>query len=189
MKLEFLKSATQPHEFPNQKRKEVALVGRSNAGKSSLVNALANQKRLAYVSHVPGKTQLLNFFDVGRYYRLVDMPGYGYAKLSKNQVKSWQLIVEGYISQRPNLVGLILIMDIRRDWQQEEQMIAEWARFHQKSLVVVLNKMDKLSPTQQMKRVSEIEKSIPDTSIFRISALRKQGMTDVEEYIFQSWIK
>ena len=123
MKAKFLKSAVNQEDYPPSDRPEVALVGRSNAGKSSLLNALAGSK-IAKVSQEPGKTRLLNFFDYGKQYRFVDMPGYGYASRSGSEILSWQEMITKYSDVRENLHGVVLIMDSARDWQEEESNLS-----------------------------------------------------------------
>src|SRR4051812_11511852 len=129
-KLQFLKSATKLSEFPRDERPEIAMVGRSNAGKSSVINTLAGG-RLAKVSSTPGKTRLLNFFEHKEGYRVVDMPGYGFAVRSGDEVFSWRKMIESYLLERENLMGLMLIMDIRREWTDDEQMLMDLAASQQ----------------------------------------------------------
>lgn len=108
-------------DFPESKMKEIAMAGRSNAGKSSLINIWANTK-IAKVSQSPGKTRLLNFFNMNNSYIIVDMPGYGYASRGGDEVTAWRKMVENYLKQRPQLAGLVLVMDIARDWEDDEEI-------------------------------------------------------------------
>ena len=152
-KINFIKSASNSTSYPPLLLPEIALIGRSNSGKSSLLNALSNQK-IAKVSATPGKTQLLNFFELDKKYYLVDMPGYGYAKRSRKEVFAWKNMIEVYLSRRESLVGLILIMDIRRKWAIEESQLLDWLdkeRLSRKNIVIVLNKSDKLNNNLQKK--------------------------------------
>lgn len=178
----FIKSAVHPNEFPIDGKAEVALVGRSNAGKSSFLNAWAG-RIIAKVSSQPGKTCLLNFFEVEGRYRVVDMPGYGYAVRSRDEIVSWQQMIENYLLQRENLKGLILIMDIRRDWQEEEEMLAHFVRERDLPLVVVLNKADKMSRSNAVKRAHLIRQST-EAEVFFVSSLKKTNLQEVRDCIF-----
>ncbi|MCC7403675.1 MAG: ribosome biogenesis GTP-binding protein YsxC [Bdellovibrionales bacterium] len=188
MKITFLQSAKEAVHFPTPNRPEVALAGRSNAGKSSFLNALANQK-VARVSAEPGKTRLLNFFEAGESYRLVDMPGYGYASRSGGEIVSWQTMVESYLMKRECLVGLVLIMDIRRPWADEEQMILEFCASRELPCLVVLNKADKLGRGERSKQQKAIAQVVGPENVFCASALKKQGIEEIEEAVYDRWIK
>lgn len=187
-RLVFLKSAVKPEHYPNADRPEIALIGRSNAGKSSFINAIGNRK-LAKVSGQPGKTRLLNFFDWGENYRLVDMPGYGYSARSGNEQRSWQQMIENYLSLRGNLVGLILIMDIRRSWSKDEEGLKLWLQKINQPVVVILNKADKLSRNQKIKKMNEIKKASGVEAIFAVSCLKKDNIQEVEEFLFKNWVE
>lgn len=169
-------------------RPEVAIAGRSNAGKSSFINALT-QSKIAKVSQTPGKTRLLSFFDVGANYRLVDMPGYGFASRSGDEMRSWQTMIEDYLSLRGNLVGLVLIMDINRDWDRDEAMLVHFMYSVAKPVLVVLTKADKLSRSEIEKRKKQIQKSSGINNIFTVSSLKGEGIEETEEFIFQNWVK
>ncbi len=127
----FLKSAVRLDQCPQEDRPEVAFLGRSNSGKSSLINALTGRKTLAKVSSTPGKTRILNFFDFGPHYRLVEMPGYGFASRGGDEQRSWQRMIEDYLGGRQSLVGLVLIMDIRREMTEDEEMLMRYAQDHE----------------------------------------------------------
>ena len=139
-------------DFPETKFKEVAMAGRSNAGKSSLINIWANEK-VAKVSQSPGKTRLLNFFNMGNSYIIVDMPGYGYASRGGEELKTWKKMIEGYLSQRPQLAGLVLVMDMARDWETDEETLAQYMMKNDLPVIVGLTKSDKFSK-------ADIKKSI-----------------------------
>jgi GTP-binding protein len=185
--MKFIKSAVHPPDFPPEDRWEVAISGRSNSGKSTFINALAGQK-IAKVSQVAGKTRLLNFFDVGEFYRLVDMPGYGYASRSGSEISDWGKMIEIYLSDRPNLAGALLIMDIRRDWTPEEQSFLNFFSALQKPVLVMLNKIDQLKKSDIPKR-HKILTSQSGQQCFVISAERKIGVKEVEDFFFHHWIK
>ncbi len=190
IKMTFIKSAMNPQDFPLADLPEVALVGRSNAGKSSFLNALAQQK-IAKVSGVPGKTRTLNFFTAGDHYRFVDMPGYGFAGRNKQEQKSWQKVIEGYLLHRECLVGLLLIMDMRRKWTADEQLIADLAIQLNLPLFLILNKQDKLNRQEQNRQLASLENESKKSvkKIFLVSCLKKMGMKEVEEELFATWVK
>ncbi len=154
--VEFIKSAVKPSQYPEYDFPEVAFAGRSNVGKSSLINALIQRKDMVKTSSKPGCTQLVNFFLINQALSFVDLPGYGYAKVSKKIRAQWQPMVERYLSERKNLLGLILLIDIRRDPKKEEFDLMHWLRSHELPHLVVLTKSDKLSKTKQNKRLTAI---------------------------------
>lgn len=187
-KMTFLKSAVKMKDFPEGDMKEIAFAGRSNAGKSSLINVLAGQK-IAKVSQAPGKTRLLNFFKMGDSYIVVDMPGYGYASRGQDEQKLWKKMVEGYLSQRPQLAGLVLLMDMARDWQMDEEVLAQYAMKHDIPILVGLTKSDKFSKRDIEKAISRIKKQSRLEEVFPISAQTQQGCEELEEFIFRSWVR
>ncbi len=156
--VEFIKSAVKPAHYPEYDFPEIAFAGRSNVGKSSLINTLINRKDMVKTSSRPGCTQLINFFLVNgdvpqEELSLVDLPGYGYAKVSKKIRAQWQPMVETYVETRKNLLGLILLMDIRRDPGKEELDMVRWLETKQIPCLLVLTKADKLSKTKQLKQL------------------------------------
>ena len=149
---EFIKSASKLEECPRLDLPEIAFVGRSNAGKSSLLNALYG-KGLAKVSSRPGHTRLLNFFQVDRDYSVVDLPGYGFASRGGAEAKGWQSMIEGYILGREELKALILVIDVRRNWQDEEQGLLHWMHTNrQLPVFLALSKRDKLNQKELSRR-------------------------------------
>ena len=150
--VEFVKSAVKPSQYPEYDFPEIAFAGRSNVGKSSLINTLIQRKDMVKTSSKPGCTQLINFFLVNEDLSLVDLPGYGYAKVSKKIRAQWQPMVESYLSLRRNLLGLVLLIDIRRDPKKEEFDLVQWLERHELPFLVILTKSDKLSKTNQLKR-------------------------------------
>jgi GTP-binding protein len=154
--VQFVKSAVKPDQYPASDAAEIAFAGRSNVGKSSLINTLIQRRDMVKTSSKPGCTQLINFFLVNGNLSFVDLPGYGYAKVSKKIRATWQPMVETYLAGRSNLLGLVLIIDIRRDPGQEESALADWLESHRVPYLVVLTKADKLSKTKQQKRVAAI---------------------------------
>ena len=141
---------------------EVAFAGRSNAGKSSVLNQLSGNRRTAKVSKTPGRTQLLNFFDVRQGGRLVDLPGYGYAKATVNAQQQWQKAVNHYLSYRDSLVGLVLVMDIRHPNQPFDKDMLNWAKESELPIHILLNKADKLGRNAQQQALSQMRRLYAD---------------------------
>ncbi len=154
--VDFVKSAVEPTHYPDYDYPEIAFAGRSNVGKSSLINTLIQRKDMVKTSSRPGCTQLINFFLVNEAISFVDLPGYGYAKVSKKLRARWQPMVEKYLRSRENLLGLILLIDIRRDPRQEEFDLMDWLEGNDIPYLVVLTKSDKLSKNQQQKQLASI---------------------------------
>lgn len=150
--VQFVKSAAKTHHYPEYALPEIAFSGRSNVGKSSLINTLVQRKNLVKTSSKPGCTQLINFFLVNKTLSLVDLPGYGYAKVSKKIRARWRTMVNQYLNARHNLLGLILLIDIRRDPGSEEFTLMEWLKANEMPYLVILTKSDKLSNNQQKKK-------------------------------------
>jgi GTP-binding protein len=149
---EFVTSAVKPEQYPEPEYPEVAFAGRSNVGKSSLINKLVNRRSLVKTSSTPGRTQLINFFLVNAGLSLVDLPGYGYAKVPAAVKKQWGPMVEAYISSRTNLKAVVLLMDIRRTPKAEEFNLMDWLRHHRIPMILVLTKADKISKSQQSRQ-------------------------------------
>ena len=185
---QFIKSAVEPQDFPFSHLPEVALVGRSNAGKSSFLNSLAKRK-LAFVSSTPGKTTLVNFFEWNKTGMLVDLPGYGFAKRSKSEVNKWQYMIESYLTERENLQGLVLVMDISRDWTDQELMLFDFAHFHHIPMAVVLTKYDRLGSNESRARFEKLKKTAPTIHCFRVSNKTGDGVEEVENFIKFEWFK
>lgn len=187
-KMTFIKSAVKMRDFPVSKFKEVAMAGRSNAGKSSLINIWANEK-IAKVSQSPGKTRLLNFFNMNNSYIIVDMPGYGYASRGGEEVQTWRKMIENYLSQREQLAGLVLVMDMARDWESDEEVLAQYMMKNDLPVIVALAKSDKFSKNDIAKALERIKKQSRIEDVFAISSQNKTGCEELEEFIFRSWIK
>ncbi|NOX34459.1 MAG: YihA family ribosome biogenesis GTP-binding protein [Deltaproteobacteria bacterium] len=152
----FVKSAVKSSQYPEYDFPEIAFAGRSNVGKSSLINTLIQRKDMVKTSSKPGCTQLINFFLINEILSFVDLPGFGYARVSKKIRAQWQPMVEYYLSLRQNLLGLILLIDIRRNPEKEEFEMVDWLEAHKMPYLVVLTKSDKLSKAKQVKRLLSI---------------------------------
>ena len=185
---EFVTSAVKPEQYPDTGYPEVAFAGRSNVGKSSLINKLVNRRGLVKTSSTPGRTQLINFFVVNGDLSLVDLPGFGYAKVPVAVKKKWGPMVEAYIVGRPCLKAVVLLMDIRRTPKAEEFNLMEWLRHHKIPMILVLTKADKLSRSQQgrqRKLAAEILGVAPENLVC-FSAKSGLGKSDLWELIQQA---
>ncbi len=157
---EFVTSAVKPAQYPPPELPEVAFAGRSNVGKSSLINTLVNRRRLVKTSTTPGRTQLINFFKVNAEMLLVDLPGYGYARVPAAVRKNWGPMIETYLSKRPTLKAVVLLMDLRRVPGVEELNFMDWLRQYGVAPIPVLTKCDKLSKTNQTKQRRTIAEAL-----------------------------
>ncbi|MBF0100861.1 MAG: YihA family ribosome biogenesis GTP-binding protein [Desulfobacterales bacterium] len=146
----FIKSACKPSHYPPEDIPEIAFSGRSNVGKSSLINTLVNIKRLAKTSSTPGRTQMLNFFMINNQFMFVDLPGYGYAKVPVHIKSTWEKMVMDYLIKRQQLCGVVVIIDIRRTPDQDEKNLIDWLRINHIPEICVLTKADKLSYSKQV---------------------------------------
>jgi GTP-binding protein len=156
----FVTSAVKPNQYPEGSPPEIAFAGRSNSGKSSLINTLVNQKRLARTSSEPGRTQLLNFFLINNSISFVDLPGYGYAKVPEAVRLKWKPMVETYLSGRSNLRALVLVMDIRRIPGPQELELISWVKPFGIACIPVMSKCDKLSNNEQIKQQAAAVKAL-----------------------------
>ncbi|MCD4719224.1 MAG: ribosome biogenesis GTP-binding protein YihA/YsxC [Desulfobacula sp.] len=183
--VDFVKSSVKPSQYPEYDFPEIAFAGRSNVGKSSLINTLIQRKGMVKTSSKPGCTQLINFFLVNEELSFVDLPGYGYAKVSKKIRSQWQPMVNLYLSQRHSLLGLILLIDIRRDPGKEELDMVDWLESHKMPYLVILTKSDKLSKTKQQKRLLAIcsQMNREKNSVILFSAKTKKGRDIILEEI------
>lgn len=186
MNIEFLKSAFLERHYPPSDRPEVAFAGRSNVGKSSLLNVLVNRRKLARTSSTPGRTQAINFFCLENLLYLVDLPGYGYAKVPLKTRDSWGPMVETYLRSRENLKAVVLLLDIRRDPGSDEFHLLEWLNHFGISCVLVLTKADKVSKNQAASRVKkmsrDLEGFVTDQPIV-FSAKTREGRREIGKRI------
>ena len=176
--VDFIKSAREPSQYPKSSLPEVAFAGRSNVGKSSLINTLVNRKRFARTSTTPGRTRLINFFMINNRVCFVDLPGYGYARVPLSVKRDWGPMVEKYLRERENLRLVILILDVRRDPSEGDLSLLEWLHFYRINVLVILTKIDKLSRNQIKIRQQCIKKILElplDSNIILFSARTGEG--------------
>ena len=192
----FLKSAATLVQCPVDEFREIAFVGRSNVGKSSSLNKLTGSKNLARVSKTPGRTQLINLFDVRgsdseSLGRLVDLPGFGYAKASRKQRTLWSGLVDEYLTKRTNLTGIVLVMDARHSPFNFDQQMIEWCLQRQLQLLVLLNKSDKLKRNRQIQMKFNIEKMYPANSLlhYEIFSAEKGLGVDAVRSRLRNWLR
>ena len=178
---EFVTSAVKPSQYPPAVLPEIAFAGRSNVGKSSLINTLVNRKRLVKTSSTPGRTQLINFFNINEAFSFVDIPGYGYAKVPTAIKKKWGPMIETYITTRKTLKGVVLIMDIRRTPGPEDMNMLDWLNHYDVPSIPVLTKSDKLSKTKQQKQFIKIVTTLSsnEDNFILFSAKSRQGKDEV----------
>ena len=167
-----------PQDFPSSSLPEIAFAGRSNVGKSSLMNCLLNRKGLVAVSSKPGKTRAIDFFLVNGQFRLVDLPGYGFAKVSEEMQRNWKVLIEAYLRGQQNLVGVVWILDIRRDLSELDLMLQEWLNAYSIPCIPVCTKADKIPFGKRAGRQKAIRKELTgDRDILIFSAKTGLGKT------------
>ncbi len=183
----FLKSASSKQDFPQDSGAEIAFCGRSNAGKSSAINAICRQKNLARTSKTPGRTQLINFFKLDGDAYLVDLPGYGYAKAPRHIQQHWHKLMEIYLMNRQVLCGLVLSMDIRHPLTDIDWAMIHWSKYYQLPLYILLTKIDKVKKNQMTKTItkvsSELELNDFEFGIQLFSATKHIGIHQAQEKI------
>ncbi len=178
--------AARPNQYPPEDMYEVAFAGRSNVGKSSLLNLLTNRKSLARVSGNPGKTRTINFYRINDEFRIVDLPGYGYAKVSKSESEKWGQMMESYLEHRPNLVKVIQLVDIRHLPSAQDIQMYDYLKYFHLDGIVVATKADKVSRNELQKCISQIRKTLgmeKDDIVIPVSALKRNGQEKVLEVI------
>jgi GTP-binding protein len=185
---DFMTSAAKYSQCPPDTGAEVAFAGRSNAGKSSAMNTITRNSKLARISKTPGRTQLLNFFTLsGGDYRLVDLPGYGYAKVNRNMKADWEENIGEYMSERLSLKGVVLLMDIRHPLTPFDRMMIDWAVTAEMPLCAVLTKSDKLkkgpAKSTYLKVKAELQSKAPWLTAQMFSSLKNEGVPELNEWI------
>lgn len=187
----FAISAAKLSQLPKDEGAEIAFVGRSNAGKSSALNAIAQQKSLAKTSKTPGRTQLINVFDLDEHNRLIDLPGYGYAKVPDKVKQNWQQLLSKYLETRDSLRGLILLMDIRHPLKDTDKMLIEWAHQSELPTHILLTKCDKLTYGAAKKTLLEVSRDLKHygdlITLQMFSAKDRTGLDDLYEQL-DSWL-
>lgn len=172
--------------IPDNPYSEVAFAGKSNVGKSSLINALMNRKSLARTSAQPGKTQTINFYNINNVMYLVDLPGYGYAKASKESQEKWGKMVENYLHVSRQLKAVFLLIDIRHDPSGNDRMMYEWMVYQGYAPIIIATKLDKIKRSQVTKQLKAVREGLsvqPGTQIIPFSAETKQGRDEIWELI------
>ena len=188
----FILSAPDLKSAPTDTGREVAFAGRSNAGKSSALNTLSRQKSLARISKTPGRTQLLNFFNLNDQLRFVDLPGYGYAKVPEKVKRQWHTLIETYLRDRQSLYGIILVMDIRHPLTEFDWQMIEWCAYSQKPLHILLTKADKLNYGSAKNTLLKVQRELKDlevpVSVQMFSSLKRSGVDDIHQ-LLDSWFQ
>ncbi|MBN2791710.1 MAG: YihA family ribosome biogenesis GTP-binding protein [Desulfuromonadales bacterium] len=182
---DFIKSATRPGNYPPPTLPEIAFAGRSNVGKSSLINVLVNRRNLVRTSSTPGRTQLINFFSVNSQFHLVDLPGYGFAKVPLAVKKAWGPMIRTYLEIRETLKAVVFILDIRRVPGEEDIRMLDWLEEFSVPTIPVVTKIDKVNRSQRDSQIKKIavETGLPTDAFSPFSALNKLGSDDIWERI------
>ena len=181
----FINSSPHLKNTPADQGKEIAFAGRSNAGKSSAINTLTRQNSLARTSKTPGRTQMLNFFEINAQQRFVDLPGYGYAKVPLDVKKEWHKLMETYLTHRKSLCAIILVMDVRHPLTEFDLQMIEWCQHTKLPLHILLTKADKLTYGAAKNTLLQVQKALEDVeiplTIQLFSALKKTGIDEVHQ--------
>lgn len=176
-------------QFPTSNLIEIAFAGKSNVGKSSLINTLINRRALARTSSQPGKTQTINFYNVENQMYFVDLPGYGYAKVSKEQRQQWGSFIETYLHERPQLKLILLLVDIRHTPSEQDHMMYQWMKHYSFPIIVIATKMDKLKRSQVSHHIAMVRQGLhmtEDEILIPFSAVTKQGKDEIWEKLDQT---
>jgi len=182
----FIISAVSPKQWPEDGLPEIVFSGKSNVGKSSLINALANRKKLAYAGSTPGKTRMINFYDINGNLRFVDLPGYGYTKASKTEAGVYSKLAQEYFEKRENIRLVVQLIDIRHDPSKDDLQMIDFLISHEFPFVLAITKSDKLSRSQVHQRASKLANSMdisPDTPFVLTSSINTLGMEDIWDAI------
>lgn len=175
-------SAALPSQFPETSGLEVVMVGKSNVGKSSLINAITNRKRLAYVGNRPGKTRMVNFFYINDDLTLVDVPGYGYANRSRKEQEDYAVLMEAYFSEREHEKAMIILMDARRELSEDDMMMVDLAKSLNMPCVVVVSKTDKLSFSKVKQKIEKTKKET-GLPVYGFSSLENKSVEPIQNQI------
>jgi len=180
---EFVISAATPAQFPKDPRREIALAGRSNVGKSSLVNRLTGQRRLAFTSSRPGCTRTINFYNLGTDHRLVDLPGYGYAEGPVEEKQAWSALIEHYLAGREQLALTLLLIDARRGWMPADDQMRRWLQHYGRPYQVVATKVDKLNQKEYIRGMAAIREELDGADPIPFSARDGRGVREIWQVI------
>jgi GTP-binding protein len=184
----FLKSAASPADFPEDVGREVAFVGRSNSGKSTAINLVAGARKLARVSKTPGRTQLINFFVMDEDRRLVDLPGYGFARVAPGVREQWRRLIDAYVAQRQSLAGVVVTVDIRRGITDLDDALLRWLAPRDLRVGVLLTKSDKLSRSAALARERDVARSLDAAvPLTRFSSLTREGVDTARSWL-TAWL-
>ena len=181
LKTELVISAGRPEQFPETRLPEIAFLGRSNVGKSSLINALTGQKRLAFTSNTPGRTQTINFYRIDDSCHFVDLPGYGYARVPPAYLLEWKKLIDEYLKKRETLKLCCLILDARRGWMEPDKDLKRWLEHHGRPYLVVATKTDKLNQSELERGMRAIRQEGVEPMLF--SALNGRGVREIWQAI------
>ncbi|MCL2415771.1 MAG: ribosome biogenesis GTP-binding protein YihA/YsxC [Defluviitaleaceae bacterium] len=173
----------EPKQYPEKILPEFAFVGRSNVGKSSLINTMINRKSLARTSQSPGKTRTINFYNIEDILYFVDLPGYGYAKASKSETQKWGKMIERYLLNREQLLSIIFLLDIRHSPSAQDLQMLEWLRYYKKDMVIALTKADKLKRSQLPRHIKIIRQAVGQELLIPFSKETKIGKEEIWEII------
>lgn len=183
-------SAVNKSQYPAEGIPEIALAGRSNVGKSSIINTLLNRRNFARTSQTPGKTRTINFYLINNEFYFVDLPGYGYAKIAKSEKEKWGGIMERYLESRQELCSIFLLVDIRHEPTADDKLMYEWIKHFGYNCVVIATKADKISRGQYQKHISIIRKKLQMESsekVIPVSSLKKTGVEELWEEIVNQY--
>lgn len=187
-KAEFITSAVKKNQYPQTGFPEVSFVGRSNVGKSTIINALTNRRKLAKVSNTPGRTRLVNFFLINDAAMLVDLPGYGYAKISKTAQAAWGKIIEDYLNSSPNLERFVLLVDSRHKPTEDDVIMMNYLRHYRKDVVIIGTKLDKLKRNDVAKSKKLIRETLNLTendTLILYSSTSRENLDEVINLVFK----
>ncbi|HEM48664.1 MAG TPA: YihA family ribosome biogenesis GTP-binding protein [Caldithrix sp.] len=182
--VEFVKSISSITQLPRDNKPEIAFIGRSNVGKSSLINAICGRKNIAKISSIPGKTKLINYFIVNKSYYFVDLPGYGFARLPKLILETWAKLIEEYLLKTNNLLLILLLIDSRHEPMKLDLDMINWLRYNNLPFAVVLTKTDKISKNCTMQRLKFLEDMLPDNHILAFSSKNDKLKNNLSDFIY-----
>jgi GTP-binding protein len=186
MEARYIIGAAHREQFPPEESPEIAFLGRSNVGKSSLLNSLLESKQLARTSRKPGCTQLIHFYGTGGGFRFVDLPGYGFARVPRKVAESWKELIEAYLLGRKNLALSILLLDVRRGWMERDLELKQWLEFHNRRHLVVATKTDKLRNRPELNRGLEAIRQVAGHDPVPFSAVTGEGVREIWQAIWKT---